>query len=345
MNKGIIKTLSRSKLFRPLSLLKQYTPKSKALSQLQSEFNLVMHTSGDAVYRLRYDSMSYDYISPNIKTILGYSAKELQSLNFRSLISETKIISDFMYPVKDYSDLEKIRKNGDVHKWQADYLMRAKNGKRIWVTDISRPWFDKKGSVIGSIGSLRDITDRVNAENFVKNELVRLAHTDALTGIANRRYFFERLEEELRRIKRLRNQCSMLLIDIDHFKKINDQYGHNNGDKVIQSIANNIKKSLRDTDIAARIAGEEFAALLPDTDEAGAYWVADRICSKIAKTPIQLDPHHPPIQPTVSIGLSTATDLEETSSKSLYKFADTRLYIAKNTGRNQVSADEIVHYH
>lgn len=325
--------------------LKNFIPFLSKISKLESELEILTSTSSDTVYRLRYNSMSYDYISPSIVKLLGFTAEEMHKINFRSLILETKLISNGMQSVKNYGELEDARKQGDVSKWQADYLIRTKDGRKIWVTDISYPWFDEHGKIIGSIGTLRDVTDRVRAEQHVKDELIRLAHTDPLTNIANRRYFFEKVEEEIKRVKRSGSEFSILLIDIDHFKKVNDTYGHDVGDKILMEISTIIRSCLRETDIPARIGGEEFSIFLPDTQETGAFWVADRICNKVAKHQFFVQEGRAPLHMTVSIGIAGVMADSDITAAQLYKNADTRLYIAKHTGRNQVSADEIVRLH
>jgi diguanylate cyclase (GGDEF)-like protein/PAS domain S-box-containing protein len=327
-----------------LNILTSSNNNAKA-QKLKDELQLLTSYSSDTVYRLRYDSMTYDYISPAIVKLLGFSPEEMMKINFRSLILETKIISNGITSVTSFNELEDTRKNGDVNKWQADYLARTKDGRKIWLTDVSYPWYDESGKIIGSIGSLRDICDRVKAEEHSKEELVRLAHTDILTGLANRRSFFETVDKELKRAQRSESEFSILLIDIDFFKKINDTYGHSAGDKVITELAQVMKSCTRDTDLVARVGGEEFAAFLPDTSEAGAYWVADRICTSVAKHNFFLKESIMPVSCTVSIGIASNDGNVEISSTDLYKQADTRLYIAKNTGRNQVSMDEIVVMH
>jgi diguanylate cyclase (GGDEF)-like protein len=249
-----------------------------------------------------------------------------------------------MKRVNDFSSLEERREQGEVNKWQADYLVQTKDGRQIWISDISYPWFDRRGNVIGSVGSLRDISDRIHAEEQVKAELTRLANTDPLTGAANRRVFFERAEDEIKRNRRSRRSLSVLLIDIDHFKKINDSYGHDFGDHVIRETTKVIQTCLRETDLLARLGGEEFGVLLPDTPADGAFWVAERIRTAIAKHDFARDPKSP-IGCTVSIGVADAIQDEAEDATRIYKIADTRLYIAKNMGRNQVSMDEIVALH
>lgn len=324
---------------------KDVLAQSVTLDELKSEVELLSSFSTDVIYRLRYDTMKYDYISPSVTKLLGYNPAELMDMSVRTLIQETRIVSDGMKTVESYETLEENRRRGDVSKWQADYLMRTKDGRKVWVSDISYPWFDKKGAIIGSVGSLRDITERVEAESRVKEELINTANTDPLTGLVNRRVFFTRMEEELRRVKRSHTDISVLLIDIDHFKTVNDSYGHDAGDQVLTEITTLIQACLRETDTAARLGGEEFGCLLPETPASGAYWVAERIRTSIAKHSFMVSNGTQPVGCTVSIGIAGARFDEDTDAQSLYKVADTRLYIAKHTGRNQVSIDELVSLH
>ncbi len=319
--------------------------KETDIAQLQKEISLLTSYTADTVYRLYYQTMKYDYISPNVQRLLGFTAEEMQDINFRSLILETRIVTNGMQTVSSFDELEKMRKEGDVHKWQADYLMRAKDGRKLWVSDVSQPWFDKTGQVIGSVGSLRDITDRVIIEERMRQEIDRFSNIDALTGVANRREFFTALDRELKRITRSEEDVSMLLVDIDHFRKINEVYGKDIGDRVLIEITKVIASCLRDTDMVSRIGGEEFGVLLPDTSIQGAFWVAERIRSSVLKTELLIGTDKTPIGCSVSVGISSAASLEDKLSSDMFKEADTRLYIAKNTGRNQVSVDEIMHTH
>lgn len=337
-----VKTLSRlfrRKTMRRLSKGKVAFDALKTINELKAEVALLTSYSTDVIYRLRYDGMKYDYISPSATKLLGYSCEEMQRINIRNLIVETKIVNDGMKTVDSFDKLEDTRKKGEVSKWQADYLMKTKDGRRIWVSDISYPWFDESGAIVGSVGSLRDISDRIAAENKVKEELKRIANTDPLTGISNRRVFFEKAEEELKRIKRGRGEFSMLLMDIDHFKKINDSYGHDVGDFVLIEVTKVIQNCLREIDVPARLGGEEFGVFLPETNAQGALHVAERVRSAIAKHIFMADAQQNcPIGCTVSIGITTARFDDDTDATKMYKMADTRLYIAKNSGRNQVCA-------
>jgi diguanylate cyclase (GGDEF)-like protein/PAS domain S-box-containing protein len=341
---SLLKFLRKKKDDSSSSLKKAIPFKTKA-QKLQEEIDLLTSYSSDTIYRLRYDSMNYDYISPAIVKLLGFSPEEMQKVNFRSLIVETNIISNGIKSVKSFDELEKSRKNGDVNKWQADYLVRTRDGRKIWISDISYPWFNESGEIIGSIGSLRDISDRIAAEEKNNQDLLKVANTDSLTGLPNRKIFFEHIDSEVRRSQRSESPFSILLIDVDFFKKINDTYGQATGDSILKEISQIMMTCLRDTDVLARIGGEEFGIFLPDTPEQSAYWVADRICTCVAKHNFFAKESIMPLKCTVSIGLACNEENRDLNSSELYKQADTRLYIAKNTGRNQVSKDEIVNLH
>lgn len=163
----------------------------------------------------------------------------------------------------------------------------------------------------------------------MERRLEQLAVTDGLLGIFNRRHTAERLEEELYRARRYGNVLSVLMMDIDHFKRINDNYGHDVGDRVLITVADAIKRRLRHSDVFGRWGGEEFLLVLPETSLSNAALLAEKIRAQVAELSI------PPVERvTVSLGVAgyTAGD----TSESLLKRADTNLYQAKNGGRNRV---------
>ena len=333
------------KLANPLLDLLEPKQQSKEVDTLRDELQLLTSYSNDTIYRLRYDSMTYDYVSPSVVRLLGYTPEEFKSIPIRNVIIETRIVSNAMKPVHSFESFEEMRKRGETSKWQADYLMKTKDGRKIWVADISYPWLDDKGVIIGSVGSLRDITERVHAETLAKEEMARMANTDQLTGLSSRRYFFGKLEDELKRIKRSHEDLSVMLIDMDYFKNINNNYGQHVGDKVLQGVGRIIKSCLRETDTGARVGGEEFGVILPETPASGAYWVAERIRSSVAKETFALGDENHLFGCTVSIGIASGRFDQNLDANALYKIADQRLYIATHTGRNQVSMDELVEMH
>ncbi|MDO8680805.1 MAG: diguanylate cyclase [Acidobacteriota bacterium] len=160
------------------------------------------------------------------------------------------------------------------------------------------------------------------------------ARTDALTSLDNRREFQRRLDEEIERALRHDRPLSLLMLDLDHFKRVNDTYGHPAGDEVLRAIAARIRAEIRPTDRAARYGGEEFVAILPETPAAGARVVAERMRRAVAGAPFRL-PDGREIGVTVSIGVLCCPD-DANGSQRVVEHADQALYIAKETGRNRV---------
>ncbi len=169
-----------------------------------------------------------------------------------------------------------------------------------------------------------------NIENAYHEEIYRLTTIDGLTQIFNKRYFLEMLERELSRAKRYRRELSLLMFDIDHFKSINDSYGHLAGDYVLKQLSTAVKGKIRREDVFARYGGEEFAIILPEIDGPGALVMAEKIRKLIEKTAFKFEETKIPV--TVSVGIATSTEADDAAS--LIKRADERLYDAKNAGRN-----------
>lgn len=178
-----------------------------------------------------------------------------------------------------------------------------------------------------------------NVSDLVRSaeEMAELAMKDALTGIYNRRYFMERLDSEWKRLRRYKRPLSVLALDIDHFKSINDRYGHDVGDQVIVAIAKLCASHLRESDVVARIGGEEFAVLLPETDLASAIFAAERLRAAVAGRSVTTNAG--PLSVTASIGVAFA-DWHAESPAALLKRADQALYVAKRGGRNCIAAGE-----
>jgi len=162
--------------------------------------------------------------------------------------------------------------------------------------------------------------------------------TDPLLGIHNRRFLDHRLGEEVLRARRHRLDLTLLMVDLDHFKRVNDTHGHPTGDLVLQHVARLLKDGLRQTDILARFGGEEFVILLPHTPEPDAHFLAERLRETVARSPLRLVPEGGPagdLAVTVSIG-SACLQPGEPGAGSLLARADKALYQAKQGGRNRV---------
>ncbi len=162
----------------------------------------------------------------------------------------------------------------------------------------------------------------------------QLAALDALTGIYNRRFGYNRLQEEFSRAIRSSSSLSLIMFDIDHFKSINDTYGHMVGDKLIVSITKNVNSVIREGDVMIRYGGEEFLCVLPGASQQDAQFVAERIRIIVRDTVLKNDEQA--IQATVSLGTVTYPQKDVKDIQQLIKLADEAMYNAKKSGRNRV---------
>lgn len=167
-----------------------------------------------------------------------------------------------------------------------------------------------------------------------ERRLERASNTDPLTGVSNRRHFMPLLAQEITRCRRFRRPLALLMIDIDCFKRVNDTYGHPTGDAVIHHVAETCRALSRGTDVVARLGGEEFAILLPESDLAGALAYAERLREDVERMAV-LGPGNASVRCTVSIGVACAM-AEEICEDDLLRRADRALYGAKEAGRNRI---------
>lgn len=206
---------------------------------------------------------------------------------------------------------------------------------RLYLAIDAGPIFDDNGKLIAVVETVRDMTEQKNAQTALQN----LASRDGLTGIANRRAFDERLKIEWSRAIREGQPLSLLMLDVDFFKRYNDGYGHQSGDECLRRVAEAMAGAVfRAADLAARYGGEEFVVLMPNTNAAGALAVAERVCERIRGLGL---PHaHSDIarHVTASIGVATMTPAPEQLDAELIAAADRALYSAKHSGRNRVVA-------
>jgi diguanylate cyclase (GGDEF)-like protein/PAS domain S-box-containing protein len=193
------------------------------------------------------------------------------------------------------------------------------------------PLYHLLGSLIGYLVTMRDITEQKRTEA----RLQQLAQTDYLTGVFNRRAFFDLAGPELERSRRYQHPLAFILMDVDNFKKVNDTYGHLAGDRVLQNVARACQRSLREVDKLARYGGEEFIVMLPETDGPGACRSAERLRQVIEQA--EVSTHQGPVRITASLGVSVfQLDGNNLSIDRLLGQADQALYQAKQAGRNQV---------
>ncbi|SDB32111.1 PAS domain S-box-containing protein/diguanylate cyclase (GGDEF) domain-containing protein [Desulfonatronum thiosulfatophilum] len=253
-------------------------------------------------------------LNPEWEKVLGYSLTELEGRNF----------FDFVHP-DDMEDtvaaVSRLDAQEQVLNFENRY--RRKDGSYSWIE-----WraFPRNGTIYAVA---RDITRRKADEE----KLNRLATTDSLTGLCNRRAFMQTLETELGRYRRYGKHASLLMLDLDHFKTINDTHGHAGGDEVLRYFAMLLQETVRETDLPGRLGGEEFAVLLPETKVSSALVIAERLLRKVRETVVWT--HAGTASFTVSIGLGVMQP-EDSTPDSLLARADAALYRAKDNGRDRV---------
>jgi diguanylate cyclase (GGDEF)-like protein/PAS domain S-box-containing protein len=266
----------------------------------------------------------------------GYSEDEILTLDFQALT----------HPDELKSDLECVRQlvDGEIESYRMEKRYRHKMGHWIWALLSVSVVCDHGGNVLYFISQVQDISGQKQAEEDLRaakqqlieanrelalanRELREIAHSDVLTGLKNRRAFDERLCEQMALSARNSEGFSLIMLDIDHFKTINDRWGHAVGDAVLRQIAEVLTKTLRRIDFVARYGGEEFAVVLPGTGMVGSYETAERCRMAIADH----DFEHGRV--TLSCGVATWCNEDE---KTLLSRADLALYAAKQGGRNRV---------
>ncbi|MBY0243702.1 MAG: diguanylate cyclase [Burkholderiaceae bacterium] len=235
--------------------------------------------------------------------------------------------------------LDRLRE-ADGNGWTLDEGLRLRaDGSQFWGSSMISPLPGRteEGAQSVSLGDeepaycmiIRDISDKRDASENLR----KAAYCDHLTGLANRRAFFEAADLELLRRKSAARPVSLIILDADHFKAINDQYGHPAGDVVLCQLAATMRQVCRQVDVLARIGGEEFAVILPSVAEADAVAVAQRLLAQVQLTPATYEQHA--IAYTISIGVAVMDD-SLNGFDGLMKRADQAMYTAKRRGRNQV---------
>ncbi|MFT7880533.1 MAG: diguanylate cyclase [Sulfurimonas sp.] len=264
------------------------------------------------------------FMNREAECLLGYNFKELSN-NPQNIYINLRVASE------EGAEKSMVRRacdnGGRTHSDNA--MLKAKDGHKFPISLTLSPLQSEEGNK-GTVILFHDISERKKLEK----ELRKMALHDRLTGLYNRRIFDDKIEDEVKRTERYEKNLSLLMIDIDHFKKINDTYGHQAGDEVLKHLATIIVKSIRNSDYAARYGGDEFTVTLPETTLEQAAVMAERTREAIASTQLTLLSHTDKIHLTVSVGVSTYR--ENSSVEELINAADTALYKAKKSGRNQV---------
>lgn len=248
----------------------------------------------------------------NLFQTLKYTAPELQNL-----------CANFKKKRGQICDGLRVRSSaGILGKEKAKYLAFT-----LLKLDVDR--------IMAVITDVSLLVEREQQLQLNTEAIIRASFKDHLTGIPNRRAFFEFAEAEFERWRKRPRPLSLLAIDADYFKKVNDTYGHATGDEVLKHLSRILQDNMRNMDVVARLGGEEFGALLPSIDLQGALKIAERIRNSIEQAVLEVDGQI--IRYTVSIGVSTADD-SVSGVDMLLKLADEALYMSKKSGRNCVTA-------
>lgn len=205
------------------------------------------------------------------------------------------------------------------------------NGTFLNDDPLKQPTPLKDGDLLRVGRTIFKFFGSLNVEARFHDEMHRLSITDGLTGIFNKRYFLESLERELVRASRNQSALSLIMMDVDFFKKINDTFGHLAGDAVLRGLADTVVKHVREVDIFARYGGEEFGLILPGINQAEAIVVGEKIRALVEQRPVSHD--NQPIFATISLGLAVLQE-RDLSAQAFIAIADKQLYRAKTIGRN-----------
>ena len=307
---------------RDAELTRQHKLAEDRLRESQELFRAIVENVGDLVAVLDTEGRRI-YNSPSYRPLFREKDIRPGSSSFLEIHPEDREQIKDMFRrtvatgVGERAEFQFVLKDGSIRNMESDgRAIRGADGKVSKVVVVSR-----------------DITDLKRLEA----ELREMAATDFLTGLANRRHFLARLDQELARVHRHEGQCaSVLMLDSDHFKQVNDTFGHATGDKVLRHLAVLMQNELRKIDTAGRVGGEEFAVILPGADLPAAEIFAERLRKKVAGTPMVQEDRAIPL--TVSIGVAGMNASDASADDALVR-ADRALYRAKECGRNRVEVE------
>lgn len=276
----------------------------------------------------------------------NHSGKSPEDVLTRSIFTVFPELSEAWFKHKAQSVF--VLQNATFTTWeQRPYLFRFPHyrpitgtAEHMYQNSTIIPLADSKGTVEHICLIVYDVTDTaVNkiAQQYANEQLQNVSRTDHLTGLFNRGYWELRLIQEFKRFDRYDQSSSLIMLDIDHFKKVNDTYGHTVGDDVIRQVSHALKEQVRDLDIAGRYGGEEFGIILTNTDSAGAAIFCERLRSTIENMVVHSDGHQ--VRFTVSLGISQLNK-GIADHRNWIEKADAALYKSKEGGRNRFTISD-----
>jgi len=297
----------------------------EAMVESETTMKAMSEASHDALIMVD-DQGLISFWSQAAERIFGWASNEALGQNLHDLIALSEDARQAHKGMKIFAKTGKGPVIGSIMEFTA----RHKHGHTFPV-ERTVSSFRLRGRWY-AVGTLRDITKRVQS----RQQLLELARTDGLTGLNNRKHFFELAEREVTRAARYGNPLTVLMIDLDHFKRVNDTYGHDAGDAVLRHFSQLMSEAMRDADILGRYGGEEFIVLMPQTDASQGREAGERLRRLVEESPTPWSGgsiHH-----TASIGLASSRSV--LALENLIKKADEAMYQAKHEGRNRVMAAE-----
>ncbi len=296
-----------------------------ALRASEERFRLLSENAADLMYRIHIGpSPSFEYLNPAVEAVIGYTPAEL----YADL--------DLLFGITHEDDVEAVRElvtRGVEDVSSIQIRMIRRDGTLIWTDHRVVPLRGPLGNVTAIEGIARDVTESKLNEASLSH---RVLH-DSLTGLPNRVLLLDRIEHELARIRRHESFLAVLYLDLDRFKTVNDNLGHEVGDRLLQKVARRLLDTVRPSDSVARLGGDEFAAVLPDLhDPQEAEQIAERLLVAVAE-PVDLGEGD--LVTTVSIGIASAGD-GRSSAAELLRRADFAMYAAKDHGRARLESYE-----
>lgn len=320
---GPVQHDGRTLLFCILHDVTEQRRAERDLREREQLLSTISNAAQDAIIMIGPDDTAM-FWNPAAERMFGHSAQDVGSTSLHALLTPERDRQRALQAMQHFAKTGE----GPIVDTLAEMVALKKDGTEFPVEiSVSRlrlrhGW--------GAVASVRDITERKEFEE----KLHVLATTDPLTGLLNRREFLDTAEREIRRAKRHQQGLALLMLDVDHFKFVNDSYGHEAGDKVLQHLAQVCLETLRAEDACARIGGEEFAMVVTETDRDGALRAAERLRRGIEQSQVRHDGKA--ISITVSIGVALAFEHDASTVPALLNQADAALYRAKARGRNCV---------
>ncbi|WP_171046364.1 sensor domain-containing protein [Lentibacillus cibarius] len=284
----------------------------------EDHFRIIAENSNDLITMVN-SRETIDYVSPSYHDVLGYDFNEYTGKHFLHHVhsdDEERVHNSFLHAVRTQTT------------WKEQFRQKHGNGHYIWCELRGSPVYDEYGEFKHMVVLSRNITLRKDYET----QLRYMAYHDPLTGLPNRRYFIKHFTDYLKSIKNTEKRLSIIMMDLDQFKMINDRMGHDIGDKVIQEFGNRISRIIRKEDILARLGGDEFILMLPDiVSTEDAQKAGERIIRTLDGV-WRVDDYE--FQTTTSLGIVISSAGSAESARVILNCADEQLYKAKQAGKN-----------